>query len=167
MDSKTQEFLQKLKDSGNWNDDYDFSEAIYLNNSSPLIIIDKTLDTKHIQTPAKILSRGIFCGFTNAIDKKDFTIRKLKKEGLYRKEYDFKEFNISSTREKGVVIYTPYLTKHELNYQSLIKGSKCGIKNALNKNDFIIKEFQKKHGEKYTYQKVNYKNDYEHITVTC
>ena len=31
MDSKTQEFLQKLKDSGHWNDDYDYSEVEYIN----------------------------------------------------------------------------------------------------------------------------------------
>ena len=68
MDSKTEKFIQRLKDSGHWNDDYDFSEAIYLNNSSPVIIIDKALDTRHSQTPAKILSRGVFCGFINAKD---------------------------------------------------------------------------------------------------
>ena len=167
MDSKTQNFLQRLKDSGHWNDDYDFSEAIYLNNSSPVIIIDKTLDTRHSQTPAKILSRGVFCGFINAKDKKDYTVKKLKKEGLYNQEYDFKDFNVSSTKEKGIIFYKKYKTQHLLSYETLIRPTKCGIKNAVDKNDFIIKQFQEKNGEKYTYEKVNYKNDYEYVIVTC
>lgn len=82
MDSKTQEFLQKLKDSGHWNDDYDYSEVIYINSSTKVQIIDKKLKTKHFQIPQKILSRGVFLGFINAIDKKDYTIKKLKNEGL-------------------------------------------------------------------------------------
>jgi len=29
MDSKTQEFLQKIKDKGYWNDDLDYSKGVY------------------------------------------------------------------------------------------------------------------------------------------
>ena len=54
-----------------------------------------------------------------------------------------------------------------LSYEKLIRPTKCGIKNAVDKNDFIIKQFQEKNGEKYTYEKVNYKNDYEYVIVTC
>ena len=38
MDSKTQDFLQRLKDSGNWNEDYDYSELIYKKNTTKAII---------------------------------------------------------------------------------------------------------------------------------
>ena len=31
MDSKTEKFLQKLKDSENWNDEYDYSKVVYIN----------------------------------------------------------------------------------------------------------------------------------------
>ena len=31
MTDKTQEFLQKLRDSGNWNDEYDYSKVEYVN----------------------------------------------------------------------------------------------------------------------------------------
>ena len=37
---KTLEFLQKLKDKGHWNDDYDYSEVEYVNNRIKTIIID-------------------------------------------------------------------------------------------------------------------------------
>ena len=38
MNIKTQEFLQKLKDIGNWNEDYDYSELIYKKNTTKAII---------------------------------------------------------------------------------------------------------------------------------
>ena len=40
MDSKTQEFLQKLKDIGHWNDDYDYSKVKYSLSSDKVIVID-------------------------------------------------------------------------------------------------------------------------------
>ncbi len=41
MTEKTKEFLQKLKDSGNWNDDYDYSKVDYINAKLPILIIDE------------------------------------------------------------------------------------------------------------------------------
>ena len=38
IDIKTQEFLQKLKDIGNWNENYDYSELIYIKNTTKAII---------------------------------------------------------------------------------------------------------------------------------
>jgi len=37
---KTLEFLQKLKDKGHWNDDYDYSEVEYKSMKSHVIVID-------------------------------------------------------------------------------------------------------------------------------
>ena len=41
MDIKTQEFLQKLKDIGNWNEDYDYSELIYIKTQQKRLLIVK------------------------------------------------------------------------------------------------------------------------------
>jgi hypothetical protein len=38
---KTLEFLKKLKDSGNWNDEYDYSEVDFINSKTKIIIIEK------------------------------------------------------------------------------------------------------------------------------
>ena len=44
---KTLEFLQKLKDSGHWNDDYDYSEVEYKSMKSHVIVIDKNYNTTY------------------------------------------------------------------------------------------------------------------------
>jgi len=51
MDSKTQDFLQKLKNSGNWNDDYDYSDVKYKSMKGNITITFKKFKTKHSLTP--------------------------------------------------------------------------------------------------------------------
>jgi 3-mercaptopyruvate sulfurtransferase SseA len=48
MDSKTKDFLQRLKDSGNWNDNYDYSKVVYSGRSSKVIVIDSKFNTEHL-----------------------------------------------------------------------------------------------------------------------
>ena len=38
---KTLEFLQKLKDKGHWNDDYDYTKVIYINAKTSVILFNK------------------------------------------------------------------------------------------------------------------------------
>ncbi|MDA9630577.1 hypothetical protein N9S80_01885 [Flavobacteriaceae bacterium] len=65
MDSKTQEFLQKLKDSGHWNDDYDYSELIYSKGDVKAIVINKKLNTRHF-IPLRTILKGSKCVIKNA-----------------------------------------------------------------------------------------------------
>ncbi len=39
MTEKTKEFLQKLKDSGNWDDNYDYSKVNYINSKTKIKIV--------------------------------------------------------------------------------------------------------------------------------
>ena len=164
---KTLEFLEKLKDSGHWSDDYDYSEVDYINSYTPIIINDKKLNTSHIQTPNKILIRGVSLGFANATDKKSFIIKFLKANGLDNSNQNFSLFEVQKSKDKGIVINKEFSTKHLLNFESLKKGSKCGIKNAIDKTEFVIKEFKKKNGDVYSYENVKYKGDNESVLVTC
>jgi len=52
---KTLEFLQKLKDKGHWNDDYDYSEVEYINNRTKVIVTKKDFNTKHEMNPTSFL----------------------------------------------------------------------------------------------------------------
>ena len=38
---KTLEFLQKLKDSGNWNDEYDYSKVNFIRTKTKIDVIKK------------------------------------------------------------------------------------------------------------------------------
>jgi len=70
---KTIEFLQKLKDSGHWNDDYDYSEVDYINKRNKVVIVNKKYKTKHLITPLSALS-GTRCRILNAINPHNIII---------------------------------------------------------------------------------------------
>ncbi len=44
---KTLEFLKKIRDSGNWNDDYDYSKVKFINKYEKVIVINKPSLTNH------------------------------------------------------------------------------------------------------------------------
>ena len=52
---KTLEFLQKLKDKGYWNDDFDYSEVEYTGSKNRVIILNKLTQTKHLMRPYGLL----------------------------------------------------------------------------------------------------------------
>lgn len=54
---KTLEFLQKLKDSGYWNDDNDYSEVDFIKNSERVLVIDTKIETKHLILPKLLLNQ--------------------------------------------------------------------------------------------------------------
>jgi hypothetical protein len=64
---KTIQFLQKLKDSGHWNDDYDYSKVEYINSNTKVIVIDKKFNTEHLITPSQLL-KGSTCIAINLKD---------------------------------------------------------------------------------------------------
>ena len=51
MSEKTKEFLKKLKDSGHWNDNYDYSKVDYKGVTTKVIIIDKKFGSEHLTNP--------------------------------------------------------------------------------------------------------------------
>ena len=83
---KTLEFLQKLKDKGHWNDDYDYSEVDFIKNSKRVLVIDTNLETKHLILPKPLLT-GIKCTISNAIDKTKYAVKQFKNKHGY--EYDY------------------------------------------------------------------------------
>jgi hypothetical protein len=56
---KTKQFLQKLKDSGHWNNDYDYSKVVYVNSKTKVIVIDKRFETTHMIIPNSMLKGSI------------------------------------------------------------------------------------------------------------
>lgn len=82
MVDKTQEFLQKLRDSGNWNDEYDYSKVNYVNSKTKVIVIDTKFNTEHLISPYNLLcgiklgSRNLKNGFLSFEEAREF-VRKL------------------------------------------------------------------------------------------
>ena len=58
---KTLEFLQKLKDSGNWNDEYDYSDVDYILSNQRVNIYCKIHRELFQKTPSRLLSGNANC----------------------------------------------------------------------------------------------------------
>lgn len=66
----TEEFLTELKESGNWNDNYDYSLVEYDGKISKVIVIHKEFNTKHLFFP-KDLIKGKKCSTRNLLNGKN------------------------------------------------------------------------------------------------
>ena len=62
---KTEEFLQKLKDTNRWCDNYDYSKVDFKDNYTKVIVIDKNHGTEHLLRPYDIFDKGVKCSSVN------------------------------------------------------------------------------------------------------
>ena len=65
--SNTDKFLDKIKQNGTWNDDYDYSKIEYKNRRTKVLVIDKKFKTKHLIFPENLL-KGAKCESCNLKD---------------------------------------------------------------------------------------------------
>ena len=74
---KTLEFLQKLKDSGNWNDEYDYSKVNFIRTKTKIDVIKKDFNTIHSIFPSQLI-KGVKLFLRNAKDKTEFAKRSIR-----------------------------------------------------------------------------------------
>ena len=164
---KTLEFLQKLKDIGHWNEDYDYSRVDYVNNYEKVLILVKLISTEHLISPSKLITRNTKPSFINSIDKRDFLIKTLKQENVFNPNYDFSEYLVEKTKDLGKIRYLKYETEHLISYEGLLRGTKCGWKNAVSKKDYFFKKANYIHKDKYIYSNSIIKDYYDKINIYC
>jgi len=156
---KTLEFLQKLKDNGHWNDDYDYSEVEFIKNSERVLVIDTKLDTKHLIL-SKILLNGTKCSISNSIDKTNYAINEFKRK--HGDKYDYSKYKYISSSGQGIIIckkHGEFTQSHSTHKQG--KGCHdCSIENIKFLNttdeDDVIRKIKEIHGDKYDYSQVKY-----------
>ena len=66
----TEEFLLELKESGNWNEEYDYSLVDFNGKMSRVIVVHKEFNTKHLFLPQKLLD-GQKCSTRNLLGGKE------------------------------------------------------------------------------------------------
>ena len=168
---KTLEYLQKLKDSGHWNDDYDYSEVEYVNNGTKVIIIDQKFNSKHSILPQKLINRNTNCIIRNCINKNEYLINEFFiKHGV---KYDYSKISYTGTNNDVLII----CKKHgEFNQKPTLHKSgsgcpKCGnlraSKAKFKSQDEVTKSFIKSHGDKYDYSKFIYKGVTKKAKIIC
>jgi len=169
MTNKTKEFLQKLKDSGHWNNEYDYSKVEYVSAKTKVIVIDTKLGTEHQMTPTNMICRDVECSIRNAVDQTDYFLRELKDNGHWNVMYDYSKVEYVNTTTKVIVIDKNYGTEHHLKPESMTRGVgyKCLLENSVDKNRYLIKEFEEIHGEIYNYSKINYIDNDSKMIIIC
>lgn len=161
---KTLEFLQKLKDSGYWNDDYDYSRVDFIKNSERVLVIDTKTETKHLIIP-KFLLTGTPCSISNAVKKTSYVVNTFKK--IHGEKFDYSLVSYSTAKEKIKIICNIHGVFNST-YHNHKKGVGCPKCYGFNKStDEILKEFKKTHGNKYDYSLVDYKGALKKVKIKC
>ena len=161
--NKTKEFLQKLKDSGNWNDDYDYSKVDYINSHTKVVVIDKTTNTEHSILANNLLRRNPKCSIVNSINKEEYLIKKCIQK--------FPNFNYLETKYKSseskVIIIDKEGFKHLIYPLNFLRNGKLTIESAIDKIAYLVPSFRNIHGSKYNYDKSEYILAKKPIIINC
>jgi|SaaInlStandDraft_1057018.scaffolds.fasta_scaffold06865_3 superfamily II DNA or RNA helicase len=163
---KTLEFLQKLKDSGHWNDDYNYSEVAYVSAKDKVIVIDKKWNSRHRLSPDSMIRKGSKCILRNSINKQDLCIKMFNQ--IHGLKYDYSKFNYISNSSKSIIICSEHgeflqtPSKHMFG-----KGCPSCAKNAPVSFKNLLKEYNKVHKNKYDYSLSDYQNSKIKIKIIC
>lgn len=165
MTEKTKIFLEKLKNNGKWNDDYDYSKVEYINYSTKITIISKLLNTEHRLSPERI-DYGSKCCIQNCTNPNKYIISEFRK--VHGDKYDYSLVKYIGVNEKvkiicknhGVFDQTPNNHKQGNNCQKCVGGVSLTL-------DKIIEKCKKIHENKYDYSLVKYKNYNTKIKIIC
>lgn len=172
--SSSKEFIEKsLKVHG---DKYSYDKVVYTKNSEK-IIITCPIHGDFLQVPYGHLSGK---GCPKCGDEITSSKLKLTNEEFIEKSIDAhgNKYNYEKTKylltNKKVIIACPIHGEFLQLPHDHLKGkgcSKCGDESASNKLKLTTKEFIEKslkaHDSKYSYDKVDYKNNQEKVIITC
>lgn len=159
---KTVEFLKKLKDRGNWNDDYDYSEVNYVNAHTNIKI---TCNKHGVFNPSPMsLVKGSKCLKCRMEERKsNYSTGEIIKKfiGIHGNLYDYSKVIYSNTNTKVEII----CNKHgvfEQSPKSHLKGSGCPncFGSNIYKTSSYLNELKKvgNWNDDYDYSKVQYVN---------
>ena len=129
---KTLEFLQKLKDKGHWNDDYDYSEVEYTGSKNRVIILNKLTQTKHLMRPYGLLDGGKSV-MENAINKNKFALQMCYAK-VHGESYDYSLFNYINAKYLNTIICKEH-GKFKISHNKHQSGRGCPKCGDISKQD--------------------------------
>ena len=94
------DFLEKLKDEGVYNENYDYSLFKYVNSLTKGLIVDRITNYKHLVTPTSLLV-NIPLTISNAVDKNKYLINEFKK--VHGDKYGYSKVNYINTDTKLIM----------------------------------------------------------------
>lgn len=166
MTEKTKNFLKKIKSSGHWNDNYDYSLVDYKSNKDKVIIVKKNFNTKHLVLAQSLLKK-LDCQINTAINKSKYFVENLKQRNKLNENYDYSEINYKSANDKLIIINKTTNTRHLITPRQLYSNGNLDINNAINKRKFAISEFKNIHGDRYDYSRFKYLKSTTKSIIVC
>jgi superfamily II DNA or RNA helicase len=161
---KTLEFLQKLKDSGHWNDDYDYSEVLYVNSNNKVIVIDKKWGSKHLIFPHKLLNNNSKCSLRNCINPDK--LLEIQFNSVHNYKYDYSNVKYQGSTSEVIIICKKHGEfRKKVNHHLRGMGcNKCsgGIRFA---QEGVIDYLKKNNPNNYDFSNVKYKNSKTKIII--
>lgn len=165
--TKTEVFLQKLKDKNHYYDDYDYSKVNYISAFIKVIIIDKKYETEHLLTPSKMLNRGDRCSIKNSINKNEYIVKRAKL--IHGNKYSYIDIDYKNGQTKVSIFCKEHNGFFEQTPKDHLNGRGCSLCNGgvqLTTEKFIIKSIII-HKNKYDYSEVDYKNALIKVKIFC
>ena len=157
---KTIKFLEKLKESGNYNENYDYSKVEYINNSTKIIIIDE-YGFEHSQLPSAHMN-GMLLTIENGIDKNKILINQFTK---VHDKYDYSLVNYINGKLPVKIICSEHgvFEQRPIDHKQGKGCKKCGKVYKMTPDEYISEV--KKLYPKYNFSKTNYINKKTKIIV--
>ena len=165
LELKQIQFIEKCQKKHG--DKYDYSKSVYINNSTPVIIICK-IHGEFAQSPGSHYNGGRGCPYCANNIKKSIgqVINEFKK--VHGEKYDYSKVNYISSN-LNVIIICPI--HGEFNQRASVhqNGGGCPYcaNNVAKTENQIINDFKKVHGDKYDYSLVEYKGRRNKVKIIC
>jgi len=159
----TSEFIKKARSIHG--DKYDYSNVKYINNHTK-VVINCPAHGEFEQIPnSHLKGRGCkSCGGKEQLTTDQFIYKAINKHGNI---YDYSKSIYINAKENIIIICKKH-GNFEQKANNHLNGAGCPkcILKFIDTNEFI-KRAKETHGDKYNYDKVNYINSKEKVTITC
>lgn len=161
----TEKFIEDAKKVHG--DKFDYSEVIYVDTRTKVIIIHKMCRKRNEQTPKNHLKgRGCFYCSGAMAHTKEIFIYEAKK--IHGDNYDYSKVDYKN-REKNVIIIHKECGQENLQSPSNhLQGKKCNrcYGNTKKTNEEFIQDAERVHGDEYDYSQVEYLNSKEKVIIS-
>lgn len=131
-ETKTAAYLQRLKDNGRWNDNYDYSQVRYEKRKQVIVFDENGL--KHEMLERSLLS-GNKLSIRSAVDKTAYFLQQLKDKGYWNNKYDYSKVRYSGDRGQ-ISIGDENGFEHVATAMAFLNGTKLTTKTAVDKINY-------------------------------
>lgn len=169
MTDKTKEFLQKLKDSGHWNDGYDYSKVVCNRYHKDKILVIDEIGCEHAILPYKLIN-GNQLSFKSVLNKEEYFIKKSTE--IHDNKYDYTKVEYFDSKSKVIIICPDHgeFAQSPAAHLQGVKCFKCGVETRTkDRRVSLTNEFIRKcksiYNNKYDYIKTEFIDYHTKILV--